>query len=742
MASSAAHVWRFFRAGGVEQVRLDSAADLVHLELLDRKLWGALSCPVRGLEFDEKTLAMMDTDGDGRLRYPEILAATRWTCQMLKNPAQLQKGAAALPLAAINDAHPDGKRLLAAAKQILSDLGKAGESEISVTDTTDTTRIFAETVFNGDGVILPESASDPALQEVIRDILSCFDGQPDRCGRRGLDAALTQQFFTELHALLDWELKGDAADDRLLPLGAKTAGAFAALQAVRAKITDYFARCRTAAFDSRSLPALNGSIEEYQTVAARELGVDVAELAHFPLAVIQPDQPLPLTDHTNPAWSGRLQAFRTEVVEPLTGARRELTGSEFQALIDRFAAFADWQAARPVTVVEKLGMERLRAIAALDAQPALELLIREDQALEVHAAQIESVDRLVRYHRDLYRLLCNFVNFRDFYSREDKAVFQCGTLYLDQRSCELCVRVEDAGRHAAMAHLSRIYLAYCDCTRKGSTEKLSIAAAFTAGDSDNLIAGRNGVFIDRHGQDWDATITKVIDNPISIGQAFWAPYKRALRWIEEQIAKRAAAADAAATDKLTAAASQVGAAAETGKAPPKPKFDVGVVAALGVAVGGITAALGGILQAFFGLGLWMPLGVVAAMLLISGPSMLVAFLKLRQRNLAPLLDANGWAINSRALISIPFGRTLTARATLPVGSRLDLVDPFAPQKSLASRVLSVLLCIATLAVALAAAWHFGLVEKILPGVFPKSVWMQERETQPGKEATPVPMTEE
>src|SRR5260370_2038190 len=106
-----------------------------------------------------------------------------------------------------------------------------------------------------------------------------------------------------------------------------------------------------------------------------------------------------------------------------------------------------------------------------------------------------------------------------------------------------------------MASLAGTYLAYCDCARKGSNEKMQILAAFTDGDSDNLMVGRNGVFYDRKGRDWDATISKIVDNPISIRQAFWAPYKKFVRMTEEQIAKRAAAADAAATDQLSQAAS-------------------------------------------------------------------------------------------------------------------------------------------------------------------------------------------
>ena len=47
------------------------------------------------------------------------------------------------------------------------------------------------------------------------------------------------------------------------------------------------------------------------------------------------------------------------------------------------------------------------------------------------------------------------------------------------------------------------------------------------------------------------------------------------------------------------------------------------------------------------------------LLMISGPSMLLAWLKLRRRNLGPILDANGWAINGRARINVAFGAAMT-----------------------------------------------------------------------------------
>jgi hypothetical protein len=184
------------------------------------------------------------------------------------------------------------------------------------------------------------------------------------------------------------------------------------------------------------------------------------------------------------------------------------------------------------------------------------------------------------------------------------------------------------------------------------------------------------VFYDRQGRDWDAVVTSIVDNPISIRQAFWSPYKKFLRMIEEQVAKRAAAADAAATGKLAGAAEKAANADKATPVVPK-KVDVGAVAAIGVAVTGAVSAMTLILGYVFKLQMWQyPLLLIGLILLISTPSMIIAWLKLRQRTLGPLLEANGWAVNGRVKINIPFGTALTDVATLPPGAKRSLDDPY------------------------------------------------------------------
>lgn len=663
--SAAAPRFTFQRSGGVEQVLFTSGAELLGIEHLDQKLWVALASPVTGLEFDARTLRLLDADGDGRLRAADLVAAARWLEPLLAHPDDLLKGAAELPLSAIKESSPEGKLVLAAARQVLERRGKGAAASVSVPDADGARDAFDKTPHNGDGVLVPAAAEgDARLRALLEDAIKATGGLPDRSGEQGVNAALVDSFFTAIGEHAAWL---DA-----VPPGADLAAADAAVADVESKIDDFFARCRLIAFDPRAEGPLSGDAATYAPFGSRALSATLEEMAGLPLARVTPGASLPLSSGANPAWQARLAALREKA-----GVKDPLTESEWTAAKARLAAHRAWKAAKKGALVESLGADRVRAIAQdASAKAALAPLFEKDLAMAGTAAAIESVEKLVRLHRDFARLCNNFVSFRDFYGRRDKAIFQAGTLYIDQRACDLVVRVDDSAKHAALAGLARTYLAYCDCVRAGA--KMSIVAAMTAGDSDNLMVGRNGVFYDRQKNDWDATIVRIVDAPISVRQAFWSPYKKLVRFAEEQVAKRASAEDTAATDRLQAAI----AGAAGGKPPvPAPKIDIGIVAALGVAVGGIAAAFGALLQALFGLGIWMPIGFVGLILAVSGPSMLIAWLKLRQRNLGPLLDANGWAVNSRARINVPFGGSLTRLAALPPGSRRDFHDAFAEKKT-------------------------------------------------------------
>ena len=131
-----AHHWRFFRAGGFDQVRLDTATDLLAIGELDQKLWVALSCPVRGIEFDSRTLSFVDDDADGHVRAPELIRAVQWAQARLVDADVLAQKLAGVPIAAIRTDDAEGQLIMEAARTVAAELGKSDRDILTVEETS------------------------------------------------------------------------------------------------------------------------------------------------------------------------------------------------------------------------------------------------------------------------------------------------------------------------------------------------------------------------------------------------------------------------------------------------------------------------------------------------------------------------------------------------------------------------------------------------------------------------------
>ena len=690
--------WSYDNVGGSTRVKITKGADIENLAELDYKKWTVLSCPTVGLEINEKCLKYVDADNDGRIRVNDIIATSQWLVSVVNDADLLVKGADSIDVSAFNQENADGKRLYNSARQILANLGKEGDV-ISLADIKDIAAIFAKTRFNGDGVITEQTSEDAEEKAVISAIVNTVGCVADRSGENGVDVALIEKFYQALADYVAWQEAAVAA-----PCGADTDKAVELYSALDAKVKDYFVRAKLASFSPESVSKLDVQTGLIEAISTDNLTAKTEEIASCPIARITGDAGLDTAAAINPAWESQLKALLA-IVKPV---EKVLTEESWAAIGASFAEYNAWKAAKKGGEVEGLGADVIKKMLADDKKAALLELVAKDLELKETADGIDVVDKFMHIYHDFYRLLCNYVTFQDFYNKDKsvKAIFQCGHLLIDQRECRLCMNVADMAKHNAMAPASGMYLVYCDCTTKSSPVKKSILAAVTSGEVGDLFVGKNAIYFDNAGVMWDAAITKIVDNPISIGQAFWSPYRRMATTIENLINKSAAEKDAAmmknANDKINAAPT-VKPAEGDDKAPAQP-FDIakfaGIFAAIGMAVGMIGTALASIFKGFIDLSPWQMVAVfVGILLLISGPAMVMAWMKLRRRNIAPLLNANGWAINAAAKISIPFGETLTEIAKFP---KLKLKDPYA-KKGLPAW-LSWLLSLLTVAVVVAGLW--------------------------------------
>ena len=676
--------WKFASVGGTVRVKLESGADICNLPQLDRKMWTVLSCPVQGLEFDAKTLQLIDANADGKIRVDDVIATAQWLTRVVKDPDELLKESDSLPFDIFNTEDPDGARLQASARQILKNL-KLEKEEIGLEDTADNVKIFAETRFNGDGIITPASAEDEPIAKLIETIAGIASAQ-DRSGVPGITADHVEAFYTACADYAAWQ---EACTPEVLPFKDSTPAALAAVNAVMPKMADYFMRCKLIGFDVATAPAVDISVDKIAAIEGN-LADAAAEIALQPLAKPTADGKLVLKA-VNPAWKGAID----NMVSLCGIEKASIDEAEWNALLAKFAPYIAWLDAKKGAEVEALGLDAVKAILKEDKKAVLLDLLAQDKAEEANALSIEEVDKLLRLNKYFYRFLNNYVVLADFYDPNRLAIFQAGRLYIDQRSTDLCVKVD--GPAPEISSLSGMYILYCACTSEKLGKSFNIAAVLTDGDVDGLRVGKNAVFYDREGNDYTAKVTAIVDNPISVRQAFWSPYKKVARMVNDRIDKKAAEKNEKSMAGLTDATNT----AADGKAPAVP-FDIGkyagIFAAVGMAVGLIGAALAGVIAALKGITFWQfLLIVVVVMLLISGPSMFIAWRKLRKRDLGPLLNANGWAINAASLVNVKFGKTLTTLVKYP---KLTAVDPAAHKKAAWRRfwcwvcVVLVIACIA------------------------------------------------
>ena len=477
----------------------------------------------------------------------------------------------------------------------------------------------------------------------------------------------------------------------------------------------------------------------------------LCQVLRDPQVLFEGKAALALTDIADEALLAIATPLATDNVVTLEAVKAAIAGATIEAqsapdapytadVIAAYKACKDAYAAYYQTAkLQALGLATLPADAAVPGLTEEQLVEMGKQIADYEAgkaaaeaanaaalanakAQYQPLEKLLLLCRDFVTLLRNFVSFQDFYAHRSKAllgrgadnespwaIFQAGTLVIDQRACNLCLKVNDMAKHNTQAPDSGMFLIYCNCKHHATGQTMQIVAAMTVGDIRNLKVGKNALFYDRQGRDWEAEVVKIIDNPISIGQAFWSPYRKLGDWISGLITKSAAEKENKSFAELTSKLQST--PKTTDKAAAPAPFDIakfaGIFAAIGMAVGYIGSFLTNLatgVKSIATTAWWaLPVAIISLLLVVSGPSMILAWMKLRKRNLAPLLNANGWAINADAIVNVLFGNTLTEKAQFPI---VKLHDPHAKSKKLskgnkwAIAIAAILIIIAAAALAL------------------------------------------
>ena len=319
MSSNGKYDWKYRSIGGVMRVSIASGEDIAHLGELDQKLWTVLSCPTKGLEFSEKTLNLLDKDGNGKVRVKEIVDTSRWLCDALQNLDILLRGEDGIELSEFSDSEL-GCRLRNTARKILDAIG-SGSERICIADISDSMAIFSKTRFNGDGIISASTVADAQLQEIVKLIIDCYGSVKDMSGEEGVDAERVEKFYKACESYVQW---CDAGNAEHRPYGEDTEAALNVCERMKGKVADYFMRCKLVAFDEECLDALDVQVKKIEGISDKDLTQCVADIAGYPLARPQKEAMLDLSAGINPAWRSDWELMKRLVLDGEFGEKGSL----------------------------------------------------------------------------------------------------------------------------------------------------------------------------------------------------------------------------------------------------------------------------------------------------------------------------------------------------------------------------------------------------------------------------------
>lgn len=335
----------------------------------------------------------------------------------------------------------------------------------------------------------------------------------------------------------------------------------------------------------------------------------------------EPIAPLPLNERLNPRYADKIEAFKKKCLESFAlGEIKELDLATWKELKSRFAAYRAYIASKPVA---NAGKKR----------------------------ELEEEEKILRCKIGLLELLENFVNMKRLYEGKSEAIFIVGTLRIAGRELKLCFDVPNEGAHSALSGKSNCFVVYAKLTRCSDKATRNICAVVTSGKVSPLYVGRNGVFTDRDGNHWEATITKTVENQVSLAEAFWMPWRKLGEGIASTVKKFFGDSQSQAmnmTEKATKDSSSASAALASS------------VAAIGIGIGVAGAAFSALLATVRSMSPWMlALAVVMLVLIVSVPSVILAWFKLRKRDIGAILNAGGWALNRPLRLTAKTSREFT-----------------------------------------------------------------------------------
>jgi hypothetical protein len=460
------------------------------------------------------------------------------------------------------------------------------------------------------------------------------------------------------------------------------------IQEVRPLLDTYFLQCRLIAAQPEAVTSLKLDGGRVQG-ALGDLQALSRVVSELPVAPPEPGGLLRWSRmYRGPAFE-KLDAFRRDVAVPVSNDQATLSDASWREMSARADAILAWQARLEASPLRDWA-DVLATISESDLD-ALEAKCREDLARKDTLGAVEDVERLILYQRWLLTFANNFISMPDLYQTKRRALMERGTLILGGRRYRLSVLVKDRAAHSALTSQGTTCTLYVQVIAREGGESYEVAVPVTRGRSTELAVGKRGVFYDVEQREYDAVVTQIVRQPVSLWEAMTMPFERIGRFISSKIEGMAAAGEKSLDESLeksyahgsgvatTAVATPAAVPAPAPAAAPAAAAPAGgpggFLAATGIAFAAVGSSLAFIVSQVRSLTVFDVLtALIIAAAVVMLPSGLLGWLKLRRRNLALLLEGSGWALNDRLMLTRDLAMLITRRPRLPRSATVERAD--------------------------------------------------------------------
>ncbi len=666
--------FRFRLIGGSLQLRIDDAEALNNVLLLDEAFWAMTGVNVASLRFERRFLNFLDADGDGHIRCTEVKEAVKFLLGSLRDLSGVISGSEKIYLNSINPDAPGAAALCDSFRLIAGNLGKSESDGLSAGEICSDSTTIGFSRRNGDGIITPDADIAANLSEMIANIIASGRVAQDRSGVSGVSRNEIDSFAAAAAARLAHAAEAES-DPAVMVYGENTPVAWSALKDCENLIDGYFLNAAAAGFFTGD-PGRTGKME---CAADLMVPADVRKMLESAVAAKPAENgELDFNALLNPLYADKLHALEKSPVLASFCVDRKLSAANWQRAKAALAPYGAWLAKDPAgDGLESFSREQLQLFIDGNELDELRNLCDADLSFATAVGGSTELLKLTLFQQYMLEFLNNFVALPELFNPRRPSRLQMGKLIMDGRHFTLTVPVHNLAEHKRIIQSSDICVLYVEISRSvaGAVEKQLLAVAVTGGTMRTLFVGKHGIFMDTDGNIYDARITDMVDQPVSVWEALKSPFFRFADFLGKQAEKIFNTRNAEIQKNMTAEFSK-NAAVKPAAAPAAPAANLPMMlmgGGIGIAALGSSVAF--IAKSLQNVSFFTVLAVIAGIMVIfGGPIVVLSLVKLYRRNLARFLESCGCAVNRPMRLTRRMGAIFTFVPKRPKGELL-MLDP-------------------------------------------------------------------